>query len=202
MKSPVILVFVALALIISSAHSVRCQSFSHGLEGLGPSAIGGPLTISQAQQNAGLSETQISDDLLPRETMATSPLMKIAYIPEFSLPAKDVYYTTIELARFSWPDETDKSDDDFGGKLTIGLNKPYYRLKKDIRVVGNFDFKIENIIMGLLSSAKITMKYDLQKRRAEKRSRVKLLMDKITFKIGIPFGLPEKNAHNDPNASL
>ena len=149
-------------------------------------------SISDAAQAATAAGDVIDYDKISSRTAASAVPGDITFDSDIPLPTKRVYYTTIELLRISWPVMMSQHRDDFGSKLIIGLNKPYYRLKKDIRVIGSFDLKMDNIIFGLINSAKVTLRYDLKRPHHQGKSQVKFLVDSIAFKVGIPFTIASR----------
>jgi hypothetical protein len=144
-------------------------------------------SISQAQEMAAVSRGGMVDDDIPYESITSIPQKTLIYIPDYPVPTRKTYYQTVQLLKISWPDWRRHDQDVFASKLIVGLNKPLYRLKKDIRVLGSFDLKLENIILGFFNSANVTLKYDLKKLHRDERSEIKILVEKVTFKIGIPF---------------
>jgi hypothetical protein len=132
-------------------------------------------TIATATSTTHISDNQIKN-----------------YVADLPMPRREKYYKTLELVKISWPGLMGQAGDRFGTRLIVGLNKPYYRLKGDMRVLGSFDLKLDNIVFGFLSSTKITLKYDLRRTHADDSADMKIQMDMITFKIGIPLALSSR----------
>ena len=99
---------------------------------------------------------------------------------------KKSYYKTINLLSLSRP-HIEESRDSFQSNLILGLNKPYYKLKNEIRVIGNLDLRFENVLWGYPNSTTITVGYDLKKELPKGASDLRIRVDYIAFKVGIPF---------------
>jgi hypothetical protein len=100
---------------------------------------------------------------------------------------KKSYYKTLNLISFSKPVTGNMNRDDFQSNLILGLNRPYYNLKDEFRVIGNFDLRFDNILWGYPNSTTITLGYDLRKTLPDGPSDIKIKIDYVAFKIGIPI---------------
>jgi len=99
------------------------------------------------------------------------------------------YYKTVNLLVLSKPADGNREKDNFQSDVTLGLNNPYYNLKNEIHVIGNFDLRFDNIIWGFPNTATITLGYDLKKPLPKGASRINVKIDYMAFSIGIPFHL-------------
>jgi hypothetical protein len=145
----------------------------------------GVSTISQAEQAVAVSVTEIKDVRL------VSSGIKQPYdlIPESSFPLKENYAVVIELAHLSWPANASSKSENFGGRLAVGFNRPDYSIKGQIRIIGSFDLRLDGNIIGLKNSARVTVKYNFARSFTSRKSEMNLLVDKLTFKVDIPFSL-------------
>jgi hypothetical protein len=185
MKNPIVII-VSVIFAITANPQFACgqsQDFSASED------RGRASSISEAAMSVDASDGDIIDYAKVSSRTAPAPEREITYDSDMPMPSKRTYYTTIELMTISWPEMMSQQGDDFGSKLIIGLNKPYYRLKKDIRVLGSFDLKLDNIFFGLTNSARITLKYDLKKPSHQGKSQAKVNIDGFAFKIGIPISV-------------
>ena len=137
----------------------------------------GNTTSSVAMENEEQSVKSLNEE--SRRVNATSDMTR---------PGKRRYMKVVELVRVSWPAGRVEPDSRYAGRVVVGLNKPYYRIKEDLRVIGNLDFKIDIVMMGISTTTKITVKYDLKQNIADRSTKIKLLADQFAFKIYIPFG--------------
>lgn len=193
MNRPTNSVFVIIICIVAgfgdiSAQTASADKFNVGSQG----DRGSVLSISDAAQ-AAISGGEESDIEKISARAAESASRQISsYDSDIPIPKKKIYYTSIELIKISWPVTMSQSHDNFGSKLVIGLNKPYYRLKKDLRVMGSFDLRMDNILFGLTNSAQITLKYDLRKSPYQDDPSIKFLIYGMSFKVGMPFSLTSR----------
>jgi len=193
MKNPGVLIVFVIFLLAAAITDTQAQSAGDQSSATGALDIKArSASISEAAQAAVAAGEVVDYDKISSRAAASAVPGEISLDSDIPLPTKRVYYTTIELVKISWPEMMSQHGDNFGSKLIIGLNKPYYRLKKDMRVIGSFDLKMDNIFFGLVNSAKITLKYDLKKPHHQGKSQVKFLVDGITFKVGIPFTIASR----------
>jgi hypothetical protein len=143
------------------------------------------ISISQAEQvaaNAIDGADNKQEQSLARTTSAE------ALVPDIYKPFKERYYKTVELFQISWPRLVSGTSGRFGGRLAIGLNRPHYKLKKELGVYGNLDLKIDGVFDGIINSARITIVYDLRRPYEVNDTRVKVFVDRVSFRMGIPIG--------------
>jgi hypothetical protein len=100
---------------------------------------------------------------------------------------KKVYYKTITLISLSKPENDKMKRDNFQSNVVLGLNHPYYNLKNDLRVIGNLDLRFDNILWGYPNSTTITLGYDLKKTLPDGPSNLKIKIDYLAFRVGIPI---------------
>jgi len=193
MKNPGVLIVFVIFLLAAAITDTQAQSAGDQSSATGALDIKArSASISETARAAVAAGEVVDYDKISSRAAASAVPGEISLDSDIPLPTKRVYYTTIELVKISWPEMMSQHGDNFGSKLIIGLNKPYYRLKKDMRVIGSFDLKMDNIFFGLVNSAKITLKYDLKKPHHQGKSQVKFLVDGITFKVGIPFTIASR----------
>jgi hypothetical protein len=193
MKDPGVLIVFVIFLLAAAITDTQAQSAGDQSSATGALDIKArSASISETARAAVAAGEVVDYDKISSRAAASAVPGEISLDSDIPLPTKRVYYTTIELVKISWPEMMSQHGDNFGSKLIIGLNKPYYRLKKDMRVIGSFDLKMDNIFFGLVNSAKITLKYDLKKPHHQGKSQVKFLVDGITFKVGIPFTIASR----------
>jgi hypothetical protein len=143
-------------------------------------------TIADAVQTIGTSPAPV-----PKErTFSYQPDMQKdeSRLVMFRLNKKS-YYKTISLVSLSKPEKSKMNHDNFQSNVILGLNRPYYYLKNDFRVIGNFDLRFDNILWGYPNSTTITLGYDLKKTLPNGSSDLKIKIDYVAFKVGIPIRL-------------
>lgn len=141
-------------------------------------------TISQAEQAQAIAD--IASSAISSAGNPKNPA--IDFIPDFDRPTREKYITTIELASISWPEKIGAPVSHLGGRLILGLNRPYYAIKKDLRLIGTLDFKLDGWIFGVTNTARISFKYDLTRLRSSAKTSMQLSVYQIAMKFGIPFG--------------
>jgi hypothetical protein len=152
-----------------------------------------PNLNSIAEQTRTLSQTiqAIDDSHVPIGKEATNAYLKDGQDYEFHAAVsrlnKKSYYKTINLMALSKPQIGKYNNDSFQSNIILGLNRPYYKLKDEIRVIGNFDLRFDNILWGYPNSTTITVGYDLKKNLPKGASDLRLKIDYVAFKLGIPF---------------
>jgi hypothetical protein len=109
-------------------------------------------------------------------------------IPDIYKPERESYVATIELLHLSWPNLMDRPNDKSGARLALGVTRPHYGFKKELSMAGSLDLKIEGIFHGILNSARVTLLYDMRKALKGNDTRMNILIDRVTFKVGIPVG--------------
>jgi hypothetical protein len=143
-------------------------------------------TISQAEQ---ASDQGIADIATTTISPANSPRNQaIDFFPDFERPTREKYITTIELASIAWPEKIGAPVSHLGGRLILGLNRPYYTVKRDLRLIGTLDFKLDGMIFGVTNTARVSFKYDLTRPRTSAKTSMQLSVYQIAMKFGIPFG--------------
>lgn len=143
-------------------------------------------TITDAVQTIGNSTANV-----PKErTFSYQPEMqKDESRLVMSRLNKKIYYKTITLVSLSKPENGKMKRDNFQSDVILGLNRPYYNLKDELRVIGNFDLRFDNVLWGYPNSTTITLGYDLRKTLPNGSSNLKIKIDYLAFKIGIPIRL-------------
>jgi hypothetical protein len=109
-------------------------------------------------------------------------------IAAYRKPAKENYVTIIRLANITFPSGPNDSQSKFSSRIFIGLNSPSYGFKNVLSVAGNFDFKIESVILGMPNTAKMTFSYDIRRPLKSNKTYFEMSMSKVAFQVGIPFG--------------
>jgi hypothetical protein len=109
-------------------------------------------------------------------------------IPGIYKPERESYVATIELLHLAWPNLMDKPNDKTGARLALGIARPHYGFKKELSMAGSLDLKIEGIFHGVLNSARVTLIYDMHRALKGNDTRMNILVDRVTFKVGIPVG--------------
>ena len=109
-------------------------------------------------------------------------------IAAYKKPAKEDYVTVIKLANITIPSGPNDSQSRFSSKILIGLNNPSYGFKNVLSVTGNFDFKIESVILGMSNAAKMTIAYDIRRSLKSNNTYFEMSVSKVAFQVEIPFG--------------
>jgi hypothetical protein len=144
----------------------------------------GALTNQTAIQAVAISEIS---SIPPAEPFGPGIFSNVIN-PSIYKPEKEIYAVTIELAHLSWPRLIGRSNDVIGARLALGLNRPRYGFRKELSMAGNLDLKIEGIIHGVLNSACITLAYNMRRSLKKNDTRMRVLVDKVVFMVGIPVG--------------
>jgi hypothetical protein len=173
-----------------------CVLLIFGLTGLGSAqntesvqpvssvkSSGSDISIRQAEQVAA-SAADATEGKPEQSFMASTQ----AFVPDIYKPFREKYYKTVELVQISWPRLIGGTHGKFGGRLALGLNRPHYSVKKELGVFGNLDLKIDGVIDGIINSARVNVVYDLRRPYAANDTKVKIFVDRISFKVGIPVG--------------
>lgn len=176
---------------IISADGVLAQSASNS-SGL-PSA---PSNNSTNGRSISISEAgQTTTDKGTSSVSYSSPKTTFAEVGEngsqiaaYQKPAKENYVTIIKLADITIPSGPNDSQSRFSSKILIGLNNPSYGFKNVLSVAGNFDFKIESVILGMPNAAKMTIAYDIRRPLKSNNTYFEMSVSKIAFQVEIPFG--------------
>jgi hypothetical protein len=171
-----VLMITGSAGLISAQTTDRCQPVNP------VKSSGSDISLRQAEQVASAAG---GAEGKPEQVLTTSAE---AFIPDIYKPFREKYYKTVELVQISWPRLIGGTNGKFGGRLAIGLNRPHYRIKKELGVYGNLDLKIDGVIDGIINSARINVVYDLRRPYTENDTKVKIFVDRISFKVGIPVG--------------
>jgi hypothetical protein len=172
------------AIVFAVAIPVCAQFSDTGIQSSG-SGTKETSTISDAAQALAASAVKESKAIIPafaRQDLPRELSARSIFSP------RENYALVIELARISWPISDSHESGRIGGRLSVGLNRPYYTLHDPIRVIGNFDFKFDGAFIGLRNSARVTVKYNLTRSLKGQKSEMDFLVDNIIFKVGIPFG--------------
>lgn len=148
-------------------------------------------TISQAEQASDQGLADIATTAISSVDSPKNPA--IDFIPDFDRPTREKYITTIELASIAWPEKIGAPVSHLGGRLILGLNRPYYAIKKDLRLIGTLDFKLDGLIFGVTNTAKISFKYNLTRPRTSAKTSMQLSVYQIAMKFGIPFGPSQRS---------
>jgi hypothetical protein len=143
-------------------------------------------TISQAEQAASIPFSD-SRNGLPYSSIKPRP-KDVVLITINTKFVRESYATTIKLLQVSFSNSSSGMEN-FRQRLIIGLNKPYYNFKKEILIIGNFDFKLDGTLFGITNTALVTMKYNFRRSYKKNNTYFELIVDNLIFKIGIPFTL-------------
>ena len=143
-------------------------------------------TLQQAEQAAQITAIESSvqnskGNLMPQN-------IEQALLPDIYKPEKESYVATIELAHLSWPKITNGTADRAGARLALGIARPQYTFRKELRMTGSLDLKIEGIFHGVLNSARVTVLYDMRRSLKRNDMRMKIAIDRLAVRIGLPFG--------------
>jgi len=77
-----------------------------------------------------------------------------------------------------------------GTGMMLGIKRPYYRLGRDIRVVGTIDFKMNKALAGIDNLATVVFGYDLRKNKLDRTVKMDMMILNVSFRILIPFSAP------------
>ncbi len=183
MKNTFVPYALCVSMIVGSAGLISAQTADRCQPVDPVKSSGSNISLRQAEQVvAGAADGSESK---PEQVLTTSAEV---FVPEIYKPFREKYYKTVELVQISWPRLIGGTNGKFGGRLALGLNRPHYRIKKELGVYGNLDLKIDGIIDGIINSARINVVYDLRRPYTENDTRVKIFVDRISFKVGIPVG--------------
>jgi hypothetical protein len=143
-------------------------------------------TLLQAEQATAVDE---SENYFESQTESIKPqAVTEALIPDIYKPERERYAATLEIIHLSWPLLMGGSDDKAGARLSLGVARPYYSYKKELRMMGNLDLQIEGIYHRILNSARLTLVYDMRRSLKGNDTIMRLFVDKVVFKVGIPVG--------------
>ena len=154
---------------------------------IGVSETKGPSrTLSEAEQAIAVDA---SDEYIETQTESIRPkTVAQALIPDIYKPEREGYVATLEIIHLSWPRLMGGSTDNAGARFSLGVTRPYYSYKKELRMMGNLDLKIEGIYHKVLNSARLTLVYDMRRSLKKNDTRMRVFVDKVVFKVGLPVG--------------
>jgi hypothetical protein len=184
MKNAVVL-FVLLGLIVLGPLAPAQTTDSRHLIGVSGTK-GSARTLSEAERAIAVDA---SDNYIESETESIRPKgVAEALIPDIYKPEQERYIATLEIVHLSWPRLMGGSTDQAGARLSLGVTRPHYSYKKELRMIGNLDLKIEGIYHKILNSARLTLVYDMRRSLKKNDTRMCVLVDKVVFKVGVPVG--------------
>ena len=164
------------------------SSYSHTIS----NNSNGNLSVSAAEQKAAAAESFHFDGYSHSSAKGKTIFAQVGENGNASFayrePEKANYVRVIELANIVFNPGQTESQSQISSRILIGLNSPSYGFKKNLSFAGNFDLKVENIILGITNSGKMTISYDLRKSLKGKDTSFIVAVTKIYFQIGIPFG--------------
>jgi hypothetical protein len=185
MKSTFVLYALSVLPVLSAADLCQAQTADNCPTTSAVRSTGSDISIRQAEQVAA---TAVDGAATKPEQAFSRTSSTEAFVPDIYKPFKERYYKTVELVQISWPHLIGGTNGKFGGRLALGLNRPHYRLKKELGVYGNLDLNIDGIFDGIINSARITVVYDLRRPYYADDTKVRIFVDRISFKMGIPIG--------------
>jgi len=186
-KISTLAIIAVLVFSIVEANKIFALEFSSssedGVDGIGNNSMSIRSIIDHAE-----SALNYADDFLPAydsENPLSVKESSQSYIENFRLRQKYVAsFRLLTLERHS----DDRSDNEFIlGRATIGFIRPYYHIEDDIRVIGNFDLRLESEAMGITSEILLTIGYDLQKHIESGSPGLKVGLSYCAFKLKFPL---------------
>jgi hypothetical protein len=157
-----------------------------------------PGSIRSATEAAVKDVAGTLEEAAEKSLPVTSALEKIKLDPATAFELLDIvdsyaidkgnYVASIELSNPLKPSFSGKRASSDGGKFLFGLRKPYYRLDETIRIIGSFDLSAAGKLAGLGNSAILTFRYDLRGDIDRQALNISMLVDRISYRITIPFG--------------
>ncbi|MEE9554753.1 MAG: hypothetical protein V3W18_10690 [candidate division Zixibacteria bacterium] len=99
---------------------------------------------------------------------------------------KTEYIAALDIGRILKPSGRDQQGESSSG-VFLGIRRPYYRIGREIRVVGTVDLKMTRPIRGIDNTLIIVLGYDLRKARFERSIDAGAAIVNIGYKISIPF---------------
>ncbi|HBC45477.1 MAG TPA: hypothetical protein DCZ43_00375 [candidate division Zixibacteria bacterium] len=184
MKNAVVLFVLLDSMVLGSLASAQTTDSRHFISVSGTKSSA--RTLSEAEQATAVDA---SDNYIESQTESIRPkAVAEALIPDIYKPEREKYIATLEIVHLAWPRLMGGSTDQAGARLSLGVTRPHYSYKKELRMMGNLDLKIESIYHKILNSARLTLVYDMRRSLKKNDTRMRVLVDKVVFKVGVPVG--------------